>query len=245
MPTTRPCPLFPNLTEPHTPHPLPAAIFWDMDGTLVDTEPLWGIATYAMSERLGRRLTPELRATTVGGSFRNTLDVCARHAGVQVAEEDYPRHKRVMFDQMAGLLAEHLTPNPGVTELLSQLRETGVPMLVTTNTERELAAPCISAVGGHFFTDSVTGDEVSAPKPAPDMYLEAACRVGHDPADCLVFEDSWAGMTAAVDAGCRVIGLADRAPAGVVTLTELHGRNDFVGVTADSVAEWFARLPPR
>jgi len=60
-----------------------------------------------------------------------------------------------------------------------------------------------------------------------------------------VFEDSWAGMTAAVDAGCRVIGLADRAPAGVVTLTELPGRNDFEGATADSVAEWFARLPPR
>ena len=216
-----------------------------MDGTLVDTEPLWGIATYDMSERLGRRLTPELRATTVGGSFRNTLEVCARHAGVELVEADYPRHRRIMFDQMADLLAEHLTPNPGVTELLTNLRATGVPMLVTTNTERELAAPCISAVGEAFFTDSVTGDEVPRPKPAPDMYAEAARRVGHHPADCLVFEDSWAGMTAAVDAGCRVIGLADEGPAGVVTLTALHGRNDFVGVTAADVAEWFARLTPR
>lgn len=216
-----------------------------MDGTLVDTEPLWGIATYDMSERLGRRLTPELRATTVGGSFRNTLDVCARHAGVELVEEDYPRQRRIMFDQMADLLAEHLTPNPGVTELLTSLSATGVPMLVTTNTERELAAPCIAAVGEHFFTDSVTGDEVPHPKPAPDMYIEAARRVGHHPADCLVFEDSWAGMTAAVDAGCRVIGLADEGPAGVVTLTALHGSNDVVGVTATDVAEWFARLTSR
>ena len=121
-----------------------------------------------------------------------------------------------------------------------------VPMLVTTNTERTLADISIGAVGTRYFSDSVTGDEVPRPKPAPDMYLRAAEIVGADPADCLVFEDSFTGMTAAVTAGCRVIGLPRYSdtvvPEGVVTLESLHGRNDFVGADADTVMDWFHQL---
>ena len=60
-----------------------------MDGTLIDTEPLWGVATYELSEKLGRRLTPELREKTIGGSFGNTLAICAAHAGVELGPGDY------------------------------------------------------------------------------------------------------------------------------------------------------------
>ncbi|RNE49157.1 HAD family hydrolase [Corynebacterium alimapuense] len=218
------------------------AIFWDMDGTMVDSEPLWGLATYELSERLGRRLPPELREQTMGGSFRNTLEVCAEHASVTLTPEDYPRQRRIMFDRMAGLLAEQLVPNPGVQKLLADLQDTKLPMVVTTNTERELADPSIAAVGEQFFTDSISGDEVTHPKPAPDMYLEAARRVGAHPSECLVFEDSQAGMSAAAAAGCRVIGLSEHPPEGVVALSSLHDRTDFVGVTAETVAMWFQRL---
>ncbi|AGF72484.1 HAD family hydrolase [Corynebacterium halotolerans] len=222
------------------------AIFWDMDGTLVDTEPLWGTATYELSELLGRRLTPELRDTTVGGSFPNTLQVCAAHAGVELTDEDYPRYRRHLFDRMAQLLDAHLTPNPGVPELLADLHAREVPMLVTTNTERELADPSIEAVGRRFFVDSIAGDEVAHPKPAPDMYLEAVRRVGAHPTECLVFEDSTAGMTAAAMAGCRVIGLpADPdtpVPAGVTALRDLQESASLAGVTADDVLGWFDHL---
>ncbi|AKK08774.1 HAD family hydrolase [Corynebacterium testudinoris] len=219
------------------------AIFWDMDGTLVDSEPLWGIATFELSERLGRRLTPELRETTVGGSVRHTIDVCAEYAGVQLSEADYVTQRRIIYDRMAELMSEQLEPNPGVQELLGQFSAAGVPMLVTTNTERELADPSIAAVGASYFTGSVAGDEVTHPKPAPEMYLEAARRVQADPADCLVFEDSYAGMTAARAAGCRVIGLADAGPDGVTLLKDVHGETTFAGVTAEKVCDWFARLP--
>ncbi len=222
------------------------AIFWDMDGTLVDTEPLWGTATYELSELLGRRLTPALRESTVGGSFPNTLQVCATHAGVELTEEDYPRYRRHLFDRMAQLLDAHLTPNPGVLELLEDLRAREVPMLVTTNTERELADPSIAAVGSHFFVDSITGDEVARPKPAPDMYLEAARRMGAQPEQCLVFEDSPAGMTAAALAGCRVIGLPANpdtpVPAGVTALRDLRDSASLAGVRADDVLGWFDHL---
>ncbi|RSZ63482.1 HAD family phosphatase [Corynebacterium hylobatis] len=217
-----------------------------MDGTLVDTEPLWERFTYELSERMGRRLTPALRETTIGGSFGHTVQVCANHAGLTVTEDDHPRYRAFMYERMAELMHAELAPNPGVTRLLADLATRELPMLVTTNTERVLADLSIAAVGTHFFTGSVAGDEVPSPKPAPDMYLRAAEQVGADPADCLVFEDSFTGMTAAVAAGCRVIGLpwySDTVvPEGVVTLESLHDRNNFEGVNADTVFHWFHQL---
>ncbi|ALC05869.1 hypothetical protein CDES_07280 [Corynebacterium deserti GIMN1.010] len=223
------------------------AIFWDMDGTMVDTEPQWGIATYELSEAMGRRLTPELRELTVGSSLPRTMRICAEHAGITLTEQNYERYRANMFARVHELFDTSLVPNPGVTEILTELKALSVPMLVTTNTERELATRSVAAVGDQFFIDSIAGDEVPSPKPAPDMYLEAARRVGVDPAECLVFEDSFNGMTGAVAAGCRVIGLHPEdvePPAGVVPLRELHGSNSFVGVTAEKLIQWYHEVEP-
>ncbi len=206
-----------------------------MDGTLIDTEPTWGIATYELADKLGRALTPEVRALTVGGSFANTLRICADHAGRPLQPGDYEHYRAWMYARMGELLAGDLEPNPGVRGVLTSLKAAGIPMLVTTNTERELADSCIDAVGREYFNGSITGDEVELPKPAPDMYLEAARRVAEDPGDCLVFEDSWAGMSAAAAAGCRVLGLADNVPAGVTRFDPAR----FVGAGAPDVREWF------
>lgn len=202
---------------------------------MVDTEPLWGIATYELSENLGRRLDAEQRERTVGGSFTNTLAICAEWAGVPLVDGDYERYRRWMYDRMGELLSGELEPNPGVRQVLASLQQAGTPMLVTTNTERELADTCIDAVGRQFFIGSVTGDEVQRPKPAPDMYLKAAQMVGQEPADCLVFEDSWAGMSAAAAAGCVVLGLADEVPSGVMRFDSAR----LLGADADDVADWF------
>ncbi|AWB82972.1 phosphatase [Corynebacterium yudongzhengii] len=210
-----------------------------MDGTMIDSEPEWGIATYEMSERFGRRLTPQLREKTIGGSVMNTMQICAEHAGLSLDDLDVALERRRLYARVRELIAD-LTPLPGVRELLEAFQ--GTPMLVTTNTERELADASIEAVGKHYFVGSVTSDEVAHPKPAPDMYLAAAQRVGVDPQDCLVFEDSWTGMTGATAAGCRVIGLADEAPAGAVSLRELHGTLSLEGVSADQVRTWYERL---
>lgn len=204
-----------------------------MDGTMVDSEPKWGIATYEMSERLGRRLTPELREKTIGGSFANTLRICAEHAGVP--DPDYDEQRSILYARMKELLTD-LKPSPGIRPLLEQLE---MPCVVCTNTERELADPCIDAVGRQYFVGSITGDEVPHAKPAPDMYGAAAEMVGFPPSSCLVFEDSWSGMTAARDAGCQVIGLAKKTPERVVSLIDLHGRLSLDGVNRDDVCGWF------
>ncbi|MEJ6012294.1 HAD family phosphatase [Corynebacterium sp. H127] len=220
------------------------AILWDMDGTLVDSEPLWEIATYEMSEAMGRRLTPELRAQTIGGTFSNTVRICAQHAGITVSEADYQGYRSRLFTRMDELLRSRLELNPGIAELLQQLHAAGTPMMVVTNTNRVLADPAIDAVGRHFFSDTICGNEVSAGKPDPEIYTTAAARLGVKPQQCLVFEDSGAGMTAASTAGCRVIGLpaAGGVPAGVVDMRDLHGSTSFIGVTPEKLARWFDLL---
>ena len=84
--------------ERHRARRLPRAVLWDMDGTLIDTEPLWGKATFELGELLGRPLTPEVRARTIGGSFPNTLSVVAEWAGYELKDGDLERYRTWMFD---------------------------------------------------------------------------------------------------------------------------------------------------
>lgn len=214
----------------------PAAVLWDMDGTLIDTEPMWGQATYELGELLGRPLTPEVRARTVGGSFPDTLRIVADWAGYTLANGDLERYRAWMFGRMGELFAGGIQLNPGIEGVLGSLAARGTPMFVCTNTARVLADPCIGAIGRDYFSATITGDEVANPKPAPDMYLEAARRAGVKPSECLVVEDSWHGMTAGAAAGCVVLGLADPVPNGVTRFDP----GAFVGASADDVDEWFS-----
>lgn len=222
----------------------PAAIFWDMDGTLVDSEPLWQLATTEMGTRLGRTPTPEVVGRTTGGSFYSTLQILADHAGVTVTSEMAKEQRQLMFSRMEELMAAQLVTRPGVPELLADLQEHGIPMFLTTNTERQLVLSAIEAIGPHFFTDLICGDDVAAYKPAPDMFLEAARRAGASPADCLVFEDSLPGMTGALNAGCKVLALPEDPdlplPEGAGSLWELQGHNTFSGVSSSTVFGWYS-----
>ncbi|AQQ15254.1 Phosphorylated carbohydrates phosphatase [Corynebacterium glaucum] len=215
----------------------PAAVFWDMDGTLIDTEPQWGIATYELGELLARPLTAEVRERTVGGSFESTLRIVAEWAGHSLVDGDVERYKAWMYARMRELLSQGVEVNPGVGPLLAALKKRGTPMLVCTNTERVLADACIDVIGREFFVDTITGDEVARAKPHPDMYVEAARRVGADPSDCLVFEDSWNGMSAGAAAGCVVLGLASEVPDGVTVFDPAR----FVGADASDVDAWFTQ----
>ena len=224
----------------------PAAIFWDMDGTLTNSEPLWAEATFYLSELLGKRLTPTQRLATVGATFDTTLGICADNAGVTLQPGDSERYRTQMFDYVKGLFARKLEIFPGIPALLQELKADGVPMMVTTNTERNVADAAITALGRQYFVDTICGDEVPAGKPAPDMYREAARRIGADPAECLVFEDSATGMRAAVDAGCKVIGLPEgdqvEVPTEVTEISSLRDSRHLAGAKATDVYEWFAKI---
>ena len=209
------------------------AILWDMDGTLVDTEPLWGIATYEMSGKMGRRITPEVRELTVGGTTINTVRICAHFAEISLDQTQTQRWIDWMFARVGELFDTELPFRPGVQSLLREAKHASVPMALVTNTARPLTTQALKTIGEHFFDFSICGNEVSEGKPAPDIYLSAAAALGVNPDDCLVFEDSNAGMTAAYAAGCRVVGIPTdpqaETPLGVPLLRDLAAGKDHLG----------------
>ncbi len=220
-----------------------SAIIWDMDGTLVDSEPLWARGTYEMSEAMGKRLTPELQAQTVGASFSFTARLCAEHAGLELFDEAYWRS--FAFKNMRALFAEELELRPGVATMLQGFHASGVPMAIATNTEREVADGAIDFLGRDLFEATVCGDEVPEGKPAPDIYLKAAELLGVEPTSCLVFEDSVAGMQAALAAHTTVIGLPEeeeKLVPGAHSMRALCGGIDFDFEQASDLAFWSGAL---
>ncbi|MGO1950011.1 MAG: HAD family hydrolase [Mycobacteriaceae bacterium] len=222
------------------------AILWDMDGTLVDTEHRWGEATYAMATAMGRDLTPEIRERTIGGTADGTVRLVAGWAGLEVSDEDVAQWITWLYTTVSALFAEGLDLRPGVAGLLREGQDAGVPMMVVTNTFRTLTDQALETIGEEFFVSSVCGDEVIVGKPDPTPYLTAVQRLGMEPDDCLVLEDSANGMSAAVAAGCRTVGLpagGTVVPEGAVPVSVLRGgQADLGGLRLDDLRGFWSVL---
>lgn len=221
------------------------AILWDMDGTLVDTEPRWGEATYAIAAEMGRDLTPEIRETTIGGSAPGTIRICARWAGLDLDSETERHWIDRLYTIVSELFAEDLPLRPGIPELLSS-GTPAVPMMVVTNTYRVLTDRVLDTIGADHFVGSVCGDEVSEGKPAPEAYRTACERLGLPPDDCLVIEDSTNGMRSAVAAGCRVLAVpspGNPVPPGAAGISDLcPDHHDLGGLGVTDLRELWGRI---
>jgi HAD superfamily hydrolase (TIGR01509 family) len=180
-------------------------MLWDMDGTLVDSEKLWDIAIEELYSRLGAVLTPEVRASTVGGSSEAVMAIVYADLGL----DPDPAAMAATTDWLHGYVGELFEAGlpwcDGARELLDELLAVGMPMALVTNTHRMLTEKALNSIGRQYFSVSVCGDEVPAGKPAPDPYLRAAELLGLDPAQCLAVEDSVTGTEAAEAAGCPVM----------------------------------------
>jgi HAD superfamily hydrolase (TIGR01509 family) len=181
------------------------AVLFDMDGTLVDSEKLWDISLAALYEELGGTLTPEVRASMVGGCAEDTIRTVYTDLGfkpdpVAMAESD-----RWLHDYTAQLFDRGLPWCDGAQELLEALAAEGTPMALVTNTQRELTDRALNSIGRQYFSATVCGDEVPSGKPAPDAYQRAAALLGLQPDACLASEDSVTGTAAAQRAGCPVL----------------------------------------
>lgn len=176
-----------------------------MDGSLINSEPLWEIATYDTSEFVGRRLTPELRAKCGGNTLRGTLTILAEWAGRTLDDELFASASEFLENRYLELVAEHgVAWRPGVPEVLDEAHAAGIPVVLVTNTRRHITKPCIESMGEHHFAASVCSDEVAEGKPAPDPYLRGAELAGFAPEECLAIEDSPTG--GARRPGCRLHG---------------------------------------
>ena len=217
------------------------AVLWDMDGTIVDSEKLWDVAIDELYRRSGRRLTPEVRNSTVGGSADSVMRIVFADLGL----DPDPAHMADTADwlhEYVGVLFEQGLPwCTGARELLDVLAAAQVPMALVTNTRRSLTEKALNSIGRHYFSVTVCGDEVPNAKPAPDPYAQAARLLGLHPSECLAIEDSVAGTDAAEGAGCAVVVVENEVPVprtsrrrhvyslselGVEDLRDIHGELD-------------------
>ncbi|MEP6480667.1 MAG: HAD family phosphatase [Rhodoglobus sp.] len=203
----------------------PAAVLWDMDGTLVNTEPYWISAETELIESFGGTWTHEEALELVGSGLWNSAIILQRK-GVLLGEQEIIDR---LTDRVLEQLVEFGVPwRPGARELLIELREAGVPTALVTMSISRMAHHVADQLGFVGFDVVVSGDDVTEAKPHPEPYLRAAELLAVDAADCVAIEDSMPGIQSASAAGARVIGvpfmvdIAD-APADVLWPT-LEGR---------------------
>ena len=183
------------------------AIF-DWDGVVVDSSTLHALSWERMAEQRGDSLPAALRAR-IGSLGVKTEYVISDMLGWARDPQEVNRialEKEAVYLRLVQAMGQ--PAQPGLRRLLEGLTERGIPCAVGSSALRRNIEECIDTLGFRpFFRAIVTGDEVLHGKPAPDIFLEAARRIGREPAECVVFEDAPAGIAAARAAGMRVIGL--------------------------------------
>jgi HAD superfamily hydrolase (TIGR01509 family) len=201
---------------------LPAAVLWDMDGTLINTEPYWMAAEIGLVAEWGGVWTHDDAAAMVGSPM-SVATAALRSRGVGLPDDEI---RDYLHERVAAGVAAGPPWQPGAKELLDALHGAGVPLALVTSSYRALAEPFARLVG--LFDVVVCGDEVEQAKPHPEPYLAAARALGVDPARCVAVEDSRSGIASALASGARVVGVEVVQPvppqpglSRVTTLSEL------------------------
>jgi HAD superfamily hydrolase (TIGR01509 family) len=180
-----------------------AAVIFDCDGTLVDSEPLAWRAWRTAIAPYGYTVTDEDLALCTGTPYVRTHAYLAeRVPELPSAEEVWP----VLRDELFELIAAELRPFEDARAAVDELRARGVPLAVASSSPRERLDRTLEAAG-YAFAVTVAGDEVEHGKPAPDMFLLAARELDVAPERCVVVEDSGPGVAAGVAAGMPTLGI--------------------------------------
>jgi len=189
----------------------PRAVIFDMDGLMLDTEPLaaraWGEAAAA----LGVRFDDTVALRMVGCNFADCSALLRAHCDADYPVDALLGSWHAAYDAIVE--REGFTLKPGLLELLDWLEAANIPKAVATSTRRERARTKLAQKALlPRFAALVGGDEVARGKPAPDIYIEAAARLGTHPSACVVLEDSEPGVRGALAAGTTPIMVPDMKP---------------------------------
>jgi HAD superfamily hydrolase (TIGR01509 family) len=191
----------------------PAAVLFDMDGTLVDSEKLWTIALADYAAHRGGVLTDATREGMVGSNMTRSMRMLLADVGVPDTDAEVEAAAKWVAARMAVLFEQGLPWRPGAPEALREARSLGIPTALVTSTIRSLTELALETLGRDSFDVTVCGDEVDGQnKPHPEPYLKAARLLGVDAADCVAIEDSPTGVAAAEAAGCVVIAIPCEVP---------------------------------
>jgi len=223
-----------------------SAVLWDMDGTLVDTEPYWIEAEFDLVHSHGNGAWSEGHAhALVGMDLRDAARYIAHHGEVGLAVDHIVHH---LLDGVVARVQRRVPWRPGARELLEDLREQGIPSALVTMSWRRFTEAVLLHLPSGSFREVVAGDDVSQGKPHPEPYLLGASRLGVLPGQCVALEDSPTGARSAQAAGCVVLAVPN-----VVPLPEGLGhyrRESLEGLGARDLQEMHRRYherqqPPR
>ncbi len=217
------------------------AVLYDMDGSLVDTEPTWQRAEEQLMAGFGVKWTAADQAHSLGGP----TDRVAAYMADLVAGAGQPRPdpgrlaEHFLSTMLAQLRAHPPQQQPGVARLLREVRSSGVPTALVTSSSRPLMDAVLDTIGREWFDVTVNADDVVRHKPDPLPYLHAARLLGVDPRRSVAIEDSPPGATSANGAGCFVIAVQHLAE------IPAHERRIVLATLAGVDVEWLAaRFPP-
>ncbi|MFQ3580615.1 MAG: HAD family phosphatase [Chloracidobacterium sp.] len=189
-----------------------AAVIFDMDGLLIDTETIYCQSWQRAAADCGFIITPAFYGQLVGRSRADALRIVLDHFGDRVPmpafQESVLHYETVCFSE------ETIPIKPGALELIRAVETRGLPKALATSTHRPAATQRLARTGlDRHFPITITGDDVPRPKPSPDIYLMACEKLGVAPQDALAFEDSDPGVQAAHAAGVTVVMVPDfKAP---------------------------------
>lgn len=208
------------------------AVLFDMDGTLVDSEPVWEIALTELAERYGGRLSPAARVSMIGMSAADSMRLL--HDDLGQPWRDAVQSAAWVSHRVGELFATDLVWRPGARELLHDVLAVGLATALVTSTARRLVELAMPVLGRANFDAVIAGDEVVRTKPDPEPYLTAAARLDVPIGDCVAIEDSPIGLRSARSSGAVVVAVPNDAPlpdVDAVTVLET-----LAGVTAKDLA---------
>lgn len=193
-------------------HPSPQAVVFDLDGLMFNTEDLYDQVGAELLRRRGHTFTPALKQRMMGRPSRIALQIMIDTHELDVSVAELQQETTDLFP---GILDAGLRPMPGLPELLDALESLGMHKAIATSSRRDYLLDVLSRFGyENRFNFFLTADDVQNGKPAPEIYVTAADRLGTRPAETLVLEDSEIGCRAAVSAGTIAVAVPGRHSVG-------------------------------
>jgi HAD superfamily hydrolase (TIGR01509 family) len=177
------------------------AVIFDMDGVLLDSEPIHFEATRELLAERGIDYSAAAGDNFFGCTDHEVFSVLKERYRLEMSEEELTK---AWLGRVVPALPLMAAPLPGVPEVLHDLKDRGLRLALASSSVPAVIAASLKALGiGSLFEIKVSGHDVENGKPSPDIFLEAARRLGLPPAECVVVEDSSNGMRAALTAGMR------------------------------------------
>ena len=237
-----------SATKSSRPVARPAAVLWDMDGTIVDTEPYWIECEYELVAEFGGEWDQEKAHSMVGNDLRVSAAILRDRGGVDLPLDDIVNR---LLDGVIERVQRRVPWRPGARDTLAALRVAGIPCALVTMSWKRFADAVVDALPPGTFAVVITGDEVQRGKPHPEPYIAAADALGVRAKDCVAIEDSPTGIRSAVAAGCRTFAIPNvvdipngRGYTVVRSLTEFDGGQLGLGQSLTMARRRKQRLRP-